>query len=130
MVVPFTVTLVCKSAKSLQSCLTLRNPTHSRPPGFPLHGILQVRILEWVAMPSSRGSFQSRDGTHIYCISCIVGGLFTTKLPGKPLVRNRVRNKVFGNIMYRYSSQICGYIRTFLLLISIFPLGFLKWDIF
>ena len=38
------------------------------------------RILEWVAMPSSRGSSQLRDWT---CVSCIAGGLFTTKLPGK-----------------------------------------------
>ena len=68
----------------------LLNPTQSRPPGFSLHGILKVRILEWVAMPSSRASFRPRDWTHIYCISCIVGGFFTTKLPGKPLVRNRV----------------------------------------
>ena len=33
------------------------------PPGSTVHGILQARIVEWVAMPSSRGSSQSRDGT-------------------------------------------------------------------
>ena len=38
------------------------------PPGSSAHGILQARTLEWVAMPSSRGSFQSRDWTHISCI--------------------------------------------------------------
>ena len=37
-------------------------------------GIIQTRILEWVAMPSSRGSSQSRDQIHI---SCIAGRLFT-----------------------------------------------------
>ena len=37
-------------------------------------GILQARILEWVAMPSSRGSSQPRDQTHV---SCIAGGFFT-----------------------------------------------------
>ena len=37
-------------------------------------GILQAGILEWVAMPSSRGSFQPRDQTQI---SCIAGGFFT-----------------------------------------------------
>ena len=41
-------------AKSLQSCLTLGTPWS--PPGSSVHGILQARILEWVAMPSSRGS--------------------------------------------------------------------------
>ena len=37
-------------------------------------GILQARILEWVTMPSSRGSSQPRDPTHV---SCIAGGFFT-----------------------------------------------------
>ena len=36
-----------------------------RLPGSSVHGIFQARILEWVAMPSSRGSSQCRDGTHI-----------------------------------------------------------------
>ena len=42
-------------AKSLQSCLTLCNPMDCSPPGSSVHGILQARKLEWVAMPSSRG---------------------------------------------------------------------------
>ena len=40
-------------AKSLQSCLTLWDPMYCSLPSSPVHGILQVRILEWVAMPSS-----------------------------------------------------------------------------
>ena len=43
--------------------------------------ILWARILEWVAVPSSRGSSPPRDWT---CISCIAGRLFTTEPPGKP----------------------------------------------
>ena len=43
-------------AKSLQLCLTLCNTMDCSPPGSYVHGILQERILEWVAMPSSRGS--------------------------------------------------------------------------
>ena len=46
-----------------QSCLTLRDSMDCSPPGSSVHGILQARILEWVAMPSSRGSFQPRDRT-------------------------------------------------------------------
>ena len=46
--------LLC--AKSLQSCLTLCNPVNSSSPGFSVHGILRARILEWIAMPSSRES--------------------------------------------------------------------------
>ena len=41
------------------------------PPGSSVHGILQARILEWVAMTSSKGSSQPRDGTHISYVSCI-----------------------------------------------------------
>ena len=40
-------------------------------------GILQTRILEWVARPSSRGSSQPREWTHICYIGCIAGGFFT-----------------------------------------------------
>ena len=41
----------CVCAKSLQSCLTLCNPVYYSPPGSSVHGILQARILEWVACP-------------------------------------------------------------------------------
>ena len=57
-----------------QSCLTLCNPVGYSLPGSSIHGILQARILEWVAMPSSRGSSQPRDQTQV---SCIAGGFFT-----------------------------------------------------
>ena len=39
-------------------------------PGFSVHGVFQARILEWVALPSARGSSQPRDRTHISDISC------------------------------------------------------------
>ena len=71
----------CLCAQSLQSCLTLCDPMIGSLPGSSVHGILQARTLEWVAMPSSRGSSQSRDQTQI---SCIAGGFFTTEPPGKP----------------------------------------------
>ena len=57
-----------------QLCPTLCGPTHCSPPGPSVHGILQARILEWVAMPSSRGASQPRDRTQV---SCIAGGFFT-----------------------------------------------------
>ena len=53
-------------AKLLQSCPTICNPMDCSPPGSSVHGILQARILKWVAMPSSRGSSQPRDRT---CVS-------------------------------------------------------------
>ena len=39
-----------------------------------VHGVLQARILEWIAMPSSRGPSQPKDQTHV---SCIAGRFFT-----------------------------------------------------
>ena len=45
------------------SGVSLCDPMDYSPPGSSVHGILQARILEWVAMPSSRGSSQPRDGT-------------------------------------------------------------------
>ena len=48
-----------------QSCLTLCDPMDCSPPGSSVHEILQARILEWVAMPSSRGSSQPRDRTQV-----------------------------------------------------------------
>ena len=44
---------VCVCVQSLQSCLTLCDTMNYNPPGSSVHGILQARILEWVAMPSS-----------------------------------------------------------------------------
>ena len=52
-------------AKSLQSCPTLCNPMDDSLPGSSIHGILQAWILEWVVMPSSRGSSQPRDRTQL-----------------------------------------------------------------
>ena len=58
-------------AKLLQSCLTLCDFTDHSPPGSSVYGVLQTRVLEWVAMPSSRGSFWPRDRTLVSCSSCI-----------------------------------------------------------
>ena len=59
------------AAKSLQSCPTLCHAIACSPPGSSVHGIFQVRILEWVAISSSKGSSQPRDGTHISYVSCL-----------------------------------------------------------
>ena len=72
------VKLSCMSAKLIQSCLTLCDPIDCSLPGSSVHGILQARILEWVAVPSSRGASQLRDKTHISYVSLIGGWFFTT----------------------------------------------------
>ena len=56
-------------APSLQSRPTLLDPMNCSPPGFSVHGILQPRILEWVAIPLSRESFQPRDGMWVSWIT-------------------------------------------------------------
>ena len=63
------------------SCPTLCDPMDCSPPGSSVHGIFQARILEWVVISSSRGSFQPRGWTHI---SCLAGRFFTTEPPGNP----------------------------------------------
>ena len=52
-----------------QSCLTFCDPMDCGPPGSSVHGILQVRILEWVAISFSRGSSWPRDQTQVFCIA-------------------------------------------------------------
>ena len=64
-----------------QSCPSLCDPMDCSPPGFSVHGILQVSILEWIAIPFSRGSSQPRDRT---LVSCIPGRFFTVWATGKP----------------------------------------------
>ena len=68
-------------AQVTQLCLTLCHPMDCSPPGSSVHGILQARILEWVAILFSRGSSQPRDQTQV---SHIAGGFFTIWAPGKP----------------------------------------------
>ena len=56
-----------------KSCLILCHPMDCSPPGSSVHGILQAKILEWVAISFSRGSAQPRNWTWV---SCITGGFF------------------------------------------------------
>ena len=59
--------LVCCVA---QSCPTLCDPMDYSPPGFSVHGILRTRILEWVAMPTSRRSSQARGSSDLGLPHC------------------------------------------------------------
>ena len=80
-------------AQLLQPCSTLCNPMGHSLPGSSVHEIFLARILEWVAMPSSRGSFQPRNQTHI---SCTAGRFFITEPLGKPS---------FKHLSLRFTSQ-------------------------
>ena len=64
-----------------QSCLTFCNPMVCSLAGSSVFGILQARILEWVAVPFSRGSSWPKDWTWV---SCIAGGFFTVWVTKEP----------------------------------------------
>ena len=66
-------------ASCAQSCLTLRHPMDCSRPGSSVHGISPAKILEWVAISSSRGSLPPRDQTRMSCSYCIAGRFFTSK---------------------------------------------------
>ena len=74
------------------SCLTLCNSTDYSPSGSSVHGILQARILEWVAMPSSRRSFQPRDRTQV---STLQADSLLFEPPGIPISYTLIWNKKF-----------------------------------
>ena len=78
------VAIPCMCVQLLQSCLTLCNFVDCSPPSSSAHGILQARILEWVAMPFSRGSSPSRDRTWVSCIFLFTGRFFTAEPCWKP----------------------------------------------
>ena len=66
--------------------------------GSSVHGILQVRILEWVAMSSSRRSSRHRDNTCISCFLCWQVGSLPLASPGKPLLNLYIYVKISSNI--------------------------------
>ena len=65
----------------VQLIATLWTVAHQAPLSM---GILQARILEWVAMPSNRGSSRPRDQIHVSCSSRIISRFFTAEPLGKP----------------------------------------------
>jgi len=73
----YTLFLFEVKVKVAQSSLTLCNPKD-----YTAHGILQARILEWVAVPFFRGSSQPRDQTQVFLI---VDGFFRAEPQGKHL---------------------------------------------
>ena len=68
---------------AIQSCLTLCDPMDYSLPGSSVHGISQARILEWVGISLSRGSFRLRDRTRVFCIA---GRFFTIWAPREALI--------------------------------------------
>ena len=69
--------------KSLQLCPTLCNPTDYSLPGSSAHEIFQARILEWVAISSSREYSPLKDRFTSLMSPALAGTFFTTEPPGK-----------------------------------------------
>ena len=93
----------------VQLCLTLCNPMDYSPPGSSIHGILQARILEWVAIPFSRGSFQHRDQTSV---SCIAGRFLTIKSCPNSGLQSQGKNSgptVAGSLFHLYCGVALEY---------------------
>ena len=78
--------------KVTQSCLTLCNPLDNT-----VQGILQARILEWVVVPFSRGTFQPRDWTQVFCIA---GGFFTSWATREALIIQNNSSQVNGSFLF------------------------------
>ena len=82
-----------------QSCSTLWDPMHCSPPGSSVHRILQARMLEWVAIPFSRGFSQPRDQPGSPALQA---HSLSTKPPGKP---RRLESLLFIKRQYFYISN-------------------------
>ena len=87
-----------------QLCSTLQ-PTESSPPGSPVHGSLQASMLQWVAMPFSKGSSWPRDQTWV---SSIAGRFFTIWTTGGPTIYSQFqeRKQIFEHWCWQASG--CG----------------------
>ena len=103
-------------AKSFQSCLTLCDPMDSSPPGSSVCEILQVRILEWVAMPSSRRSSQPRDQTRLFHLLPWQAGSLPLTSSGKlppylgPMASSRASPMAHGNWRWKwFSTNLCKW---------------------
>ena len=68
------------------SHIQLWDPMDCSPPGSSVHGILQARILQWVAIPFSRASSRPRDRSQV---SCIAGRFFPLSHQGSPKLSHR-----------------------------------------
>ena len=79
----FEASLIYRSEKAkvlvAQLCPSVCDPMDCSPPGSSVHGTLQAAILEWVAIPFSRGSFQPRDWTWVFCTTDIFFTIWATR---------------------------------------------------
>ena len=83
------------------------DPVDYSPPGSSAHGILQARILEWVAMPSSRGSSKPRDQSHVSYVSC--NGRRECHLVGLCWINSYLTNCISSVCLQHLVPNKCGF---------------------
>ena len=95
---------ICMWVLVIQSCLTLCDPVDCSLSGFTVHSFLQARILEWVAIPFSRGSSQPRDRTQG---SHIAGGFFTSWASREAQINMLVTPKFLFLVLTLWTPETC-----------------------
>ena len=130
---------MCMCAQSLLLCPTLCDSMEFSHPPLPTssstHGISQARILEWVAISSSRGSFQPKDWTHISWGSCIAGGFFTMSHQGSPTLNFPCATNSFrfpftysfkspSTVLYPYENNVLFHYSTYYIILKF---GKISW---
>ena len=93
----------------VQLCLTLCDPMDCGPPGSSVHGILQARILEWVAIPFSRGFSQVRVQIQVSCIA-------VDSLPSEPISICKTAQKTWISILSIALEEVLDCLRTIIIL--------------
>ena len=91
-------------AKSLQSCPTLYNPMDYSPPGSSVHAILQAKVLEWVAMPSSSESSPPRDWTTSPVAPALQTNSLSLSHHGSQFLSHLATNELCGSGSEKYNN--------------------------
>ena len=94
---------VCMCMLVAQSCPTVYDPMDCSPPGSSVHGILQARILEWVAMPFSRGIFPAQGSNQV---SHTTGRFFTVWATRE--AHKRSKNLTSNKLILQFETWIVG----------------------
>ena len=98
---------ICVCMCFSQFCPTLCDPMDCSPPGSSVHGILQARMLKWVATPFSRGSSQTMLGIEPLSLtsSALAGGFFNTSVVWEAYVSDQISRSVVSDSLQPHESQ-------------------------
>ena len=114
-----------RSESAAQSCPALCDPTDCSPPGSSARGILQARILEWVAISFSRGSSQLR-------VEPWSPALQADSLPFEPAGKSKSPKRVYQHILLNYTAKVLCHqtLKMTLVFRYSWMVGFLLWKMY